>query len=128
MLDAYDTLTGWLFEHALQPAMYALGLMDWAEDAFEWLDFALLGAATILLSWLICRPLEAWRPVEPVADRRAVRTDILYTALSRLGVLPLVAFVLFASLAAWWEGTVADSGFVPPTLETLVPALRDQPL
>ena len=126
--DAYDTLTGWLFEHAIQSAMYALGLMDWAEDAFDWLDFALLGALTILLSWIICRPLEAWRPVEAVTDRRAVRTDILYTALSRLGVLPLLAFVMFASLAAWWEGTVADSGFVPPTLETLIPALRDHPL
>lgn len=125
--DAYDRLTAWLFEHAVQPALFALGLMDWAEDAFEWLDFALLGAATILLSWLICRPLEAWRPVEPVADRRAVRTDMLYTALSRLGILPLLAFVLFASLAAWWEGTVADSGFVPPTLETFFPALRDNP-
>jgi len=126
--DARDALTGLVFEHALQPAMYALGLMDWAEDAFEWLDFALLGAAAMLVSWLVCRPLETWRPVEPVTDRRAVRTDVLYTALSRLGLLPLLAFVMLASLAAWWEATVADSGFVPPTLETLVPALRDHPL
>jgi sterol desaturase/sphingolipid hydroxylase (fatty acid hydroxylase superfamily) len=125
--DAYDRLTAWLFEHAVQPALFALGLMDWADDAFEWLDFALLGAVTILLSWLICRPLEAWRPVEAVADRRAVRTDMLYTGLARLGILPLLAFVIFASLAAWWEGMVADSGFVPPTLETLFPILRDQP-
>lgn len=126
--DAHDALTGFLFAEALQPAMYALGLMDWAEDAFEWLDFALLGAAAMLISWLVCRPLEAWRPVEPVTDRRAVRTDVLYTVLVRLGLLPLLAFVVLASLAAWWEATVADSGFVPPTLETLVPALRDHPL
>lgn len=126
--DAHDALTGFLFAHALQPAMYALGLMDWAEDAFEWLDFALLGAAAMLISWLVCRPLEAWRPVEPVTDRRAVRTDMLYTVLVRLGLLPLLAFVMLASLAAWWEATVADSGFVPPTLETLFPALRDHPL
>lgn len=126
--DAHDALTGFLFAEALQPAMYALGLMDWAEDAFEWLDFALLGAAAMLISWLVCRPLEAWRPVEPVTDRRAVRTDVLYTVLVRLGLLPLLAFVMLASLAAWWEATVADSGFVPPTLETLIPALRDHPL
>lgn len=126
--DAYDTLTGWLFEHAIQPGMFALGLMDWAEDAYEWLDFALLGALTMLVSWIVCRPLEVWRPVEPVTDRRAIRTDILYTALSRLGLLPMIAFVLFASLAVWWEAALADSGFVPPTLETLVPALREYPL
>lgn len=125
---AYDALTGWLFERAVQPAMYALGLMDWADDAFEWLDFALIGLLTILVSYALCRPLEAWRPVEPVTDRRAVRTDVLYTLLVRLGLLPMIAFVLFASLAAWWEGMVADSGFIPPTLETVVPALREQPL
>jgi sterol desaturase/sphingolipid hydroxylase (fatty acid hydroxylase superfamily) len=126
--DAYEWLTAWLFESAVQPAFYALGLMDWAEDAYEWLDFALLGLATIAVSYAVCRPLEAWRPVEAVTDRRAVRTDVLYTLLVRLGLLPMLAFVLLASLAAWWEGTVAESGFVPPTLETLVPALRDHPL
>jgi sterol desaturase/sphingolipid hydroxylase (fatty acid hydroxylase superfamily) len=126
--DAYDRLTGWIFETAIQPAMYALGLMDWADDAFDWLDFALFGALTILVSWALCRPLEAWRPVEPVTDRRAIRTDILYSVLTRLGVLPLIAFVLLASAQARWEGLVADSGFVPPTLETLFPVLREWPL
>ena len=125
--DAYDRFTGWIFEQLIQPPLYALGLMDWAEDAFDWLDFALLGMVTIAVSYLLCRPLESWRPVEAVTDRRAVRTDMLYTALVRLGLLPMIAFVLFASLAAWWEGAVADSGFIPPTLETLLPWLRDQP-
>lgn len=126
--DAYDRLTGWLFEHAIQPVIYALGLMDWAEDAFEWLDFALFGLLTVALSWALCRPLEAWRPVEAVTDRRAVRTDIVYTLLTRLGLLPMLAFVLLASLQARWEGLVAESGFVPPTLETLIPWLREAPL
>jgi hypothetical protein len=29
--------------------------------------------------------LERWRPVEPVTDRAAVRVDILYTLIHRLG-------------------------------------------
>jgi sterol desaturase/sphingolipid hydroxylase (fatty acid hydroxylase superfamily) len=66
--------------------------------------------------------------VEPVTDRRSIRTDVLYTVLSRLGLLPLLAFVMFASLAVWWEATVADSGFVPPTVESLFPWLREHPL
>ena len=122
-----DDITGWLFEHVVQPAMYALGLMDYAEDALDWIQFGLFGVFSILVVYLVCRPLEAWRPVEPVTDRRAIRTDILYTLLARLGVLPLIAFVLLNSLSAWWAGTIADTGFVPPTLETLIPGLRDHP-
>lgn len=125
---ALDTLTAWIFETLVLPAMYALGLMDWAEDAVDWIQFGLFGAVTILVIYVVCRPLEAWRPVEPVTDRRAVRTDVLYTVLTRLGVLPLVAFVLLNSLSAWWLGTVADSGFIPPTLEDLLPGLRERPM
>jgi len=126
--DAYARLTGWIFENAIQPMMYALGLMDWAEDAFEWLDFALFGLLGIAVSWALCRPLEAWRPVEAVTDRRAVRTDMLYTVLARLGLLPLLAFVLLSTLQARWAAWVADSGFIPPTLEALLPFLREWPL
>ncbi len=122
-----DSITGWIFEMMVQPAMYDLGLMDWADDAIEWIQFGLFGVASIIVVYVVCRPLEAWRPVEPVTDRRAIRTDILYTLLTRLGLLPLVAFVLLNSLSAWWAGTVAESGFVPPTLETLLPGLREAP-
>jgi sterol desaturase/sphingolipid hydroxylase (fatty acid hydroxylase superfamily) len=126
--DAWTTLTGFLFEHAVQPGLYALGLMDWADDLFDWMDFALFGLLGIVLAWALCRPLELWRPVEPETDRRAIGTDMLYTFLVRLGILPLIAFVALASLQARFEGLVADSGWVPPTLEDALPALRENPL
>ena len=126
--ERYGDLTGWIFEHWLQPALYALGMMDYGEDIFGWLDFALFGVFGIAMAWAICRPLEAWRPVEPVTDRRAIRTDILYTLLARLGILPLLAFVFLASLQSAWEGWLTEAGLLPPTLEELVPALRSYPL
>ena len=49
--DRYTDLTGWIFEHALQPLLYALGMMDWAEDAYAWLDFALFGLFGIAVAW-----------------------------------------------------------------------------
>ena len=122
--DLYAAFTGWLFEAAIQPPLYSLGLMDWAEDAYGWLDFALFGLLTVAIVYLVCRPLEAWRPVEPVANRRAVRTDMVYTFLARLGLLPLLAFVALATLQSRWEGWLTEVGVMPPTLETLVPALR----
>ncbi len=128
LINLHDTVTGWLFETLLQPALYQAGLMEYADDAFAWLDFALFGVMSIVVVVLVCRPLEAWRPVEPVTDRRAIRTDILYTLLARLGVLPLLAFVLLSWLDGWWEAALADAGFVAPTLETLIPGLRGMPL
>ena len=126
--NLWADLQGWIFETLLQPALYALGLMEWAEDAFEWTDFFLFGLFQVAIIYLVCRPLEAWKPVEPRSDRRSIRTDILYTMLTRLGLLPLIGFVAFASLEARLSGYVADSGWVPPTLETLIPWLRDWPL
>lgn len=123
-----DSITGWIFEMLVQPMMYELGLMDWADDAIDWIQFGLFGVASILVVYVVCRPLEAWRPVEPITDRRAIRTDIIYTLLTRLGLLPMIAFVVLNSVAAWWAGTVADSGFVPPTLESLFPGLREAPI
>jgi sterol desaturase/sphingolipid hydroxylase (fatty acid hydroxylase superfamily) len=48
--------------------------------------------------------------------------------LARLGVLPLLAFVLLASLQSRWEGWLTEAGLLPPTIEELFPLLRDQPL
>ncbi|MFC3127541.1 sterol desaturase family protein [Pseudoroseomonas globiformis] len=126
--DGWDSLNGWIFEVLVQPALYALGLMAWAEDAFEWIDFALFGLVQILVIYVICRPLEAWNPVEPRTDRGSIRTDILYTGLTRLGLLPLLAFIAFSALESRFSGLVASSGWVPPTLETLFPMLRDWPI
>ncbi len=128
MLDElHTTATGWLFEALVQPPLYALGLMDWGEDLHAWLDFALFGLLTVVVVYLVCRPLEAWRPVERHAGGGAVRTDMVYTFLARLGILPLLAFALLAALGARWEGWLAEAGLMPPTLEVLIPPLRDHP-
>lgn len=81
-----------------------------------------------MVIYLVCRPLEALRPVEPVTDRRAIRTDIIYTLLARLGIFPLLAFVLLAAIQSRLEGLLADTGFVTPTLESLFPFLHQAPL
>ncbi len=126
--DLYAAFTGWLFEAVLQPLMFALGLMDWADEAFHWLDFLVFGVFGVVVVYAICRPLEAWRPVERWEDRRPVLTDVVYTLLTRLGLLPMLAFVLFTAAQVRIEGWIADAGWVPPTLETLLPTLADHPL
>ncbi|MDB5315210.1 MAG: fatty acid hydroxylase [Rhodospirillales bacterium] len=132
MIDAiystYAAFIGWLYTAGLQPALYAMGLMNYADDLYQWLDFAVFGLVGIVVSWVVCRPLEAANPVERWPDRGAVHTDMIYTILARVGILPLLAFVLLNGAQRWLDGTIAYTGFVPPTLETLFPLLREYPL
>ncbi|MBP0492642.1 sterol desaturase family protein [Pararoseomonas indoligenes] len=132
MLDTisrgYDAFTSILFQNGVQPLLYAFGMMEWEEDAFAWMDFIVFGVLQVLVVYAICRPLEAWRPVERWDDRRVVWTDVTYTLLARLGVLPLIAFVLLAGVQAQFDGWLTDMGWVPPTLETLIPGLDARPL
>ena len=126
--DGYAQFTAWIFEALLQPLMYEAGLMDWADDAFAWLDFFLFGCVQVAVVVAICLPLERWRPVETWPDRRRVWTDVAYTLFARLGLLPLIGFLLFLAAQTRIEGWIADSGYIPPTLETFLPWLRQYQL
>lgn len=135
MLDdpirAFDDAVGLVGGELLLPVLYAAGLMAYEDDAHRWLSFVALGALHVAVVYAVCRPLEAWRPVEPppkgAAGRGAVRTDVVYSLVAPLGLLPLLAFALLHLVEAPLGGFLADRGWVPPTLETLLPALRDRP-
>jgi len=128
LMNLWVDTSGAIYESAVQPALYALGLMLWADRVQEWLDFALLGIVQIALVYAVCRPLEAIKPVEAVTDQKAIWTDVIYTLLARLGLLPLIAYVALSSAERSLQGLLADTGFVAPTLETMFPGLRDWPL
>jgi sterol desaturase/sphingolipid hydroxylase (fatty acid hydroxylase superfamily) len=123
MADPFDLIAGWLHETIVIPILYALGLMRWEELAQGWVLFAVYGLVQVMLTLAICLPLEKWRPVERWPDNNAVAVDIFYTVLSRVGVLPLVTFVLFYKVQVALNGWITDHGWIPPTLEGLIPAL-----
>jgi sterol desaturase/sphingolipid hydroxylase (fatty acid hydroxylase superfamily) len=127
MSDPFDTVAGWVQEHLLLPLLYYLGLMAWEEVAYGWALFAAYGAAQVALMYAICVPLEHWRPVERWKDHRAVLTDVLYTIIARVGLLPLVSFVAFYRVQVALNGWLTDHGYVPPTLERFAPALLGHP-
>jgi sterol desaturase/sphingolipid hydroxylase (fatty acid hydroxylase superfamily) len=122
-----DQAQGAIFENAVEPALYQLGLMDWAEDVFDGVGVALFGALALALAYLLFRPLELWRPVEFWTERRAVRTDVVYTLVHKLGVVPALLFVLLTPIGAMIDGYLRFQGYIPPTLEQLLPPLRGWP-
>ena len=122
----FDTAAGWLQDNLVLPLLYRLGLMQWEDIGYGWALFAVYGAAQVAAMYAICLPLERWRPVERWPDRRAVSVDVIYTLISRIGLLPLFTFVLFYQLQVGLNGWLTDRGWVPPTLERLFPALLGQ--
>ena len=127
-MDPLSLAAGWLHEHALLPLLFAVGGMEWEDLAFGWALFATYGAAQVAVTFAVCVPLERWRPVERWPDAGGVWVDVLYTLLSRVGLLPLVTFVLFVQLQTGLNGWLTDQGWVPPTLERLIPGLLGQPV
>jgi sterol desaturase/sphingolipid hydroxylase (fatty acid hydroxylase superfamily) len=123
MPDPFDLAAGWLEEHLLIPLLYQFGLMNWEDISYGWALFAVYGAVQVALTFAVCVPLEHWRPVERWPDSKAVWVDAAYTVISRVGVLPFVTFVLFYRAQVTVNGILADHGWVPPTLERLIPGL-----
>jgi hypothetical protein len=87
-----------LFEAVVQPLVFALGLGQWMEVAFEGTGWLLVGLLQLVVMLLVIQPLEWWRPVEPVTDRWAVRSDVVYTLIHRLGLFRLVLSWLITSM------------------------------
>jgi sterol desaturase/sphingolipid hydroxylase (fatty acid hydroxylase superfamily) len=126
--QAFARLQQWIFEGAVLPVAEVLGLSGYAEQLFDGTELFLVGVLEIALLLVLVRPLELWRPVERWSDRRAVRTDVLYTLLHRLGLIPLAIFFLMRPLLDGFDGWLRLQGFVPPNLEDWVPALAASPV
>lgn len=122
-----EPLQSWLFQSLILPALYAMGLMEYADDAYDATGFFVLGTAEIALAYVLLRPLEAWRPVEQWSDRRPVRVDALYTFLYRSGLLPLFFYLLLFPLLNPLEIHLRLAGYLPPNLEELIPWLQQSP-
>ncbi len=82
-----------IFEGVVQPLLLHVGLANLLEDAFDATGWLLIGVIELAVLVVLIRPLERWRPVEPVADRAAVRVDMLYTLIHRLGLFRLGIFL-----------------------------------
>ncbi len=126
--DPFNALAGWLQSHLVLPILYATGGMRWEDIGFGWSLFAVYGLAQVLVTFAVCLPLEQLAPVERRPLGREVLTDVFYTLLSRVGLLPIVTFVLFYQVQVTVTGFFVDRGWIPPTLETLLPGLLGHPV
>jgi sterol desaturase/sphingolipid hydroxylase (fatty acid hydroxylase superfamily) len=100
----------WLFESAVQPLIYALGMGGLVEDGFTATGWFLVGIIQLMILIVVIAPLQRWRPVEPITDRATIRTDILYTLIHRLGFFRLALFLTLDPLMESGFGALRVAG------------------
>lgn len=126
-----DTIFGsaqqWLFEAAVQPLMFALGMANLLEDAYAATGWLLVGLVQVGVLLLVIGPLQRWRPVEPVTDPSAVRTDILYTLIHRLGLFRVALFFVTQPVFDTLFGHLHVLGMAGMHLDNLWPGVTDLP-
>ena len=125
LLDALGWLQQWLFEAVVQPLMYGAGLGNLLEDGYRATGWLLVGLLQIALMLLVIGRLERWRPVEPVSDRAAVRTDVVYTLVHRLGLFRVVLFFCIDPLWTALAGQLRLHGLAAWSLDGLWPGVTD---
>ena len=111
LVDLFGVVQQWLFEAAVQPAMFALGLGNLLEDGYQATAWFMVGLIQVAVLLAVIGPLQRWRPVEPVLDRATIRTDMLYTVIHRLGVFRIA---LFFTLEPWFDeasGALRTAGY-----------------
>lgn len=124
----FSHLAGLIDQSLVVPLLFRFHWMAWDDLAFEWCLICVYGLFAVLVTYAVCVPLELWRPVERWASKKNIAVDAFYTMLNRVGVVPIVTFILFYQVQNWSTGVLVEHGFIPPTLDSLIPGLLYHPL
>ena len=125
--NLFAALQDRVFETAVLPVMYMAGLGGYAEQAFDWTEFFLIGAIEIVLLAIFLGALEKWRPLETHTNTGEKKIDVIYTVINRLGFVPLAIFLLLLPLVDGLDSWLRMQNIIPPKLEDALPFLHDSP-
>ncbi|EGI76101.1 sterol desaturase family protein, partial [Hylemonella gracilis] len=125
LVHAFDLAQQWLFETVVQPLAFMAGLGNFLEDAYDGTGWLLVGLIQLVVMVLLIAPLQRWRPVEPVSDRLAIRPDIIYTLIHRLGLFRLVLFFTLMPVLDDAIGWLRVHGMPTFHLDDLWPGVTD---
>ncbi len=121
----WGSLQQGLFEWLVEPLVFALGLGNRVEDAFNGTGWLLVGCLQLLVMLLVIAPLQRWRPAEPVRDRAAIRVDIVYTLIHRLGLFRIALFFSLDPLLDALFAQMRGAGWPRLHLDALWPGVTD---
>lgn len=125
LTDAFAQAQQALFEAVVQPLALLAGLPHLLEQAYEGTGWLLVGLIQIAIMLTLMGPLQRLWPAEALTDRQAVRTDVLYTLIHRLGLFKLVMFFTVDALFAQALGLLRAQGLPTWHLDALWPGVTD---
>jgi sterol desaturase/sphingolipid hydroxylase (fatty acid hydroxylase superfamily) len=130
LLDVLSSWFGamqlWLFESLVAPLAFAWGEGHRLEEAFSGTGWLLVGCLQLAVMLLVIAPLERWRPAEPLRDRAAVRVDVVYTLIHRLGVFRVAMFFALDPVLDSFFSQVRAAGVPTWHLDALWLGVTDQ--
>ncbi|MFZ2294907.1 MAG: sterol desaturase family protein [Polaromonas sp.] len=125
MQDQFSLVQQWLFETVVQPLAFSLGAGNLLEVAYNGTGWLLMGLLQVMVLLLLIGPLERRWPVEPLTGRRAIRVDVIYTLIHRLGLFKLVMFFTFENWLESGIGELRAQGLPTFQLDQLWPGVTD---
>jgi len=132
LISQADNLVSWLqtlvYVDVVQPIFYKVGLMGYDEDTYDALYWVIVGVLEIVVMYAILRPLEALRPLESWGDRKALRADVWYTWIAKLGIINIAFFFLLTPLFNHWQSLMAIYNVPNIDVDSLWPGVTDRPL
>ena len=127
LTEGFASLQAALFETVFQPLAFAIGLGGVLELVFDATGWLLVGLIQLILMVLLIAPLERWRQAEPLHDRQAVRIDMVYTLIHRLGLFRLAFFFTLDPLLDAVFGSARAQGWGGWHLDHVWPGITDIP-
>lgn len=127
LTDLFAETQAALYENVMQPLAFAAGMGNRLEEVFNGTGWLLVGLIQIAVMVALIGPLQRWRPVEQLTDMRAVRIDVLYTLIHRLGLFRVALFLMVEPILDWVVGELRVQGVGTFHLEDLWPGVTDGP-
>ncbi len=121
----FSIVQQWLFESFVQPLAFNVGAGNLLEDGYAATGWLVVGLLQIAVLVLLLGPAQRRWPVEAVTDRHAIRVDVLYTLLHRLGVFKLVMFFTLEEWALRGFGALRAHGLPTLQLDQVWPGVSD---
>ncbi|MFM2051870.1 MAG: hypothetical protein RL682_2361 [Pseudomonadota bacterium] len=91
-VDGFAQAQLWLFEVVVQPLMFGIGMGGLLSEGFSATGWLLVGCVQLVVMLAVIAPLQHWRPVDALVDKAAVRIDVVYTLIHRLGAFRVAMF------------------------------------